>query len=97
MVTVHLRRTYGYQGKYYGPGPAVAVPAGLAASMGFKAAAVAAPVVAVEEAADDPLPAIARLADAIKKKSAVDIRAMQARDDRVGAQPIYTKALESAK
>lgn len=37
-VTVALRRTYGYQGTYYGPGEAVEVPQGLADTLGLKPA-----------------------------------------------------------
>ena len=48
--TVALKRTYGYGGKYYGPGAAVEVPVGLADSLGLDA--VKAP--AKGSASDEP-------------------------------------------
>lgn len=47
-VLVSMRRTFGYQGQYYGPGSAVRVPVGLQVACNL-------PVVA-ETPAEDPKP-----------------------------------------
>ena len=50
-VSVDLRRTYGYLGKYYGPGEGVEVPEGLATSLGLPKAETKAEAKAVEKKA----------------------------------------------
>ncbi len=60
-VSVTLRRTYGYQGTYYGPGDAE-VPQGLADALGLSAKSPEKPVSAPEpdaegDADDDDEPA----------------------------------------
>ncbi len=93
-VTVALRRTFGYQGAYYGPGSAVSVPEGLASSLALTPGEPGAS--ARGDASEDELPTIAELEAALEGKSAAEIKAMRKRDARTTAGPIYDRALEEA-
>lgn len=105
-VTVKLRRTYGYGGKYYGPGESVEVPIGLADSLGLSPRRPPTDPDAPSQAPgassggakkpDTALPKIHALeAHLASLKSIDEVRELQARDTRLTAQAMYDARIQA--
>lgn len=85
-VVVSMRRTYGYRGKNYGPGSNVTVPEGLASALGLLPNA---PRVDDDAPETAPLPTLSELSAHLATLDFDGLCALQSRDERKGAIPIY--------